>query len=133
MILDSSVLVPLLLAHEGHERILVALVAAPSLGVGAPTLTETSMVLAARLSLDPTERVRRFVEELGVEVVAFTDMHWREAAAAAWRYGKGRHPAGLNFGDCLAYATARMAGEPLCCVGDDFTRTDLEVVLVLGR
>jgi len=129
VILDSSVLVPIILAHEGHERILGALVVAPSIGVGAPTLTETSMVLAARLALDPTELLRRFVEELGVEVVAFTDLHWREAAAAAWRFGQGRHPAGLNFGDCLAYATARVAGEPLCCAGDDFTQTDVARVI----
>jgi ribonuclease VapC len=58
----------------------------------------------------------------------FGEGHWRLASQAFARYGNGRHPAGLSFGDCLTYATAKLAARPLLCVGDDFTRTDLELV-----
>ena len=55
----------------------------------------------------------------------FGEAHWREALAAYRRFGRGRHRANLNFGDCLSYAVARLAGEPLLFVGDDFAATDL--------
>jgi ribonuclease VapC len=58
-------------------------------------------------------------------VIEFGQRHWREAVSAWGRFGKGRHPAGLNFGDCLTYATALVAGEPLLAKGDDFTQTDI--------
>jgi len=59
--------------------------------------------------------------------VSFGEDHWREAARAFRRFGKGRHPAALNFGDCLTYAVARLAGAPLLCVGEDFPQTDLDL------
>jgi len=58
-------------------------------------------------------------------VVPFDSAHWQTAADAWLRYGRGRHPAGLNLGDCLAYATARLAGRPLLCKSEDFQKTDL--------
>ena len=58
----------------------------------------------------------------------FTDLHWQRAVDAYAHFGKGRHPAGLNFGDCMTYATAALARQPLLCRGDDFSKTDLEVV-----
>jgi ribonuclease VapC len=66
-----------------------------------------------------------FLQRIGVEVVPFTDTHWRVALDAARRFGKGRHPAALNFGDCLSYATARVAERPLLCTGQDFAHTDI--------
>lgn len=57
----------------------------------------------------------------------FDAPHWHEAIGAFWRFGRGRHPAGLNFGDCLTYAVARVADEPLLFVGDDFAATDIAV------
>jgi ribonuclease VapC len=65
--------------------------------------------------------------EAEVAVVPFADAHWKAAIDAHRRYGKGRHPAGLNFGDCLTYATAKLAGQPLLCTGRDFARTDLPI------
>ena len=70
----------------------------------------------------------RLLEEADVDIVPFGEEHWPAAVEAFRRYGKGRHPAGLNFGDCLTYATASLAGEPLLAVGDDFAQTDLELV-----
>lgn len=72
------------------------------------------------------------LREWNVDVLPFGDAHWRSAQVAFVRYGKGRHPAALNFGDCLTYATVWVAGEPLLCIGDDFTRTDLDLVPLGG-
>jgi uncharacterized protein with PIN domain len=64
----------------------------------------------------------------GIEIVPFTGLHWQRAVDAFARFGKGRHPAALNFGDCMTYATAALARQPLPCRGDDFRKTDLELV-----
>ncbi len=63
-----------------------------------------------------------------METVAFDEAHASAALDAYSRFGQGRHPAALNFGDCCTYAVAFVAGEPLLCVGDDFARTDLLLV-----
>jgi len=60
--------------------------------------------------------------------IAFAVEHWAVAVDAYLRFGKGRHPAALDFGDCLTYAISRLADEPLLCIGDDFTKTDLALV-----
>ena len=76
--------------------------------------------------LAPGLRWGRFLQESGLTVVPFADEHWPVALEAFTRYGKGRHPAALNFGDCLTYATRRAGlGEPLLCEGGDFAKTDL--------
>jgi uncharacterized protein with PIN domain len=67
----------------------------------------------------------RFLMEGSIATVPFGDAHFAAAINAWLRYGKGRHAAVLNFGDCLSYATARPAGEPLLCIGNDFAETDL--------
>ena len=69
--------------------------------------------------------LERMLDELHIQEIPFGEIQWREAVDAFRRYGKGRHPAGLNFGDCMTYATARLAGEELAFTGSDFTRTDL--------
>jgi ribonuclease VapC len=68
-----------------------------------------------------------FVMESEIAVVPFGDAHWKAAADAYRRYGRGRHRAALNFGDCLSYAVAKLAGQPLLCTGSDFTKTDLPI------
>lgn len=85
------------------------------------------MVLAARLGTEPQALLDRFLRDFEIVPVTFGEPHWREALEAFRRFGKGRHPAGLNFGDCLSYAVARLAGHPLLFVGNDFSRTDIEV------
>jgi ribonuclease VapC len=69
----------------------------------------------------------RFLEEAEIQIVEFTAEHWTIAADAFIHYRKGRHRAGLNFGDCMTYAVAKLAAEPLLCLGDDFPATDLEL------
>jgi ribonuclease VapC len=126
VILDSSVVVAIALREPGHEELVDKLRSADALGIGTPTLTEAGMVLSARLGVEPQALLDRFLRDFGVVPVAFGEPHWREALEAFRRFGKGRHPAALNFGDCLSYATAKLAGHPLLFVGDDFPRTDIE-------
>jgi ribonuclease VapC len=125
VIVDSSAIVAVLLREPGYGRLLTSLTAASVAAVGAPTLTETGIVLAARLGIAGKTLLARFVQESGMVIVPFGQEHWDVAVDAFLRFGKGRHPAGLNFGDCMTYAVARIAQMPLLCVGDDFSKTDL--------
>ena len=125
MVLDSSALICLILAGPGHPELKARMLSAPLLTIGAPTLAETALVLTARLKRDARPVLNEFLREAEVEVVPFDRNHFDVAVDAFLRYGKGRHPAALNFGDCLTYATARVAGMPLLYTGKDFPRTDL--------
>jgi ribonuclease VapC len=125
VILDSSALVAIAFKEPGYEALLAALDQAPRVGIGAPTLVETAVVISARTGADARGLVSRILLEGDVAVVPFTDAHFGTAMDAWLRFGRGRHAAGLNFGDCLAYATARLASEPLLFTGEDFRRTDL--------
>lgn len=129
MILDSSAIVTIILRELGSDRVLDAIEAADACRVGAPTLVETTMVLTGRLGDEGRTMLLSLLQEMNIDVLSFGDAHWRIAQSAFVRYGKGRHPAALNFGDCLTYATAYVAGEPLLCVGEDFAQTDLELAL----
>lgn len=128
MIVDSSAVISILLRQSGHEKVLGQLETAAVAGIGAPTLVETGVVLAARLGIAGKTLLARFCQEAGLTVAPFGAEHWPVAVDAYLRYGKGRHPAGLNFGDCLTYAVSRLSGRPLLCVGNDFPRTDLDLV-----
>jgi ribonuclease VapC len=127
VIVDSSVVVAILLHEAGYEHLLQRLELEEGAGIGAPTLAETGIVLTAKLGAAGSSLLARFVQELGLVIIPFSEDHWPAAIDAFRRFGKGRHPAGLNFGDCLTYATARLADEALLCLGEDFRRTDLAV------
>ena len=87
------------------------------------------MVLLGRGIQSAVADVNAALKQWSVVVIPFGPEHWPVAVEAFARYGKGRHPARLNLGDCLTYAVAKLAGEPLLCVGGDFARTDLPLVL----
>lgn len=125
MILDSSALIAIIMREPGYERVVDKLRSAPALAVGTPTLAETGVVLNARLGIKSAGLLERMLDELGVQEIPFSEIHWREAVEAHRKYGKGRHKANLNFGDCMAYATARLAGAQLLYVGGDFSHTDI--------
>jgi ribonuclease VapC len=127
VILDSSAVIAILLEEPAHARVLDLLAAEPEPAIGAPTLAETAIVLSAKLGVEGGTLLARFLDEFGLVVLPFEEEHWRVATEAYLRYGRGRHPAGLNFGDCLTYAVAWLADEQLLCVGGDFARTDLEL------
>ncbi len=126
MIVDSSALVAVVFEEPGTEELVHKLADSPATGAGAPTLAETGLVLSAWLGKDSRDLVVRLLEELEITEVPFGPAHWREAVAAFGRFGRGRHPARLNFGDCMSYAVSRLAGEPLLFVGNDFAATDVE-------
>ena len=125
MTLDSSVLVAILFAEPGYLDLVDRILEADHVRVGAPTLVEASLVTSGRRRTPSAGEVEGLVAELGVTVVPFGEPEWRLAADAFSRFGRGRHPASLNFGDCLAYAAARSLGDPLLFVGDDFAKTDV--------
>lgn len=127
MIVDSSALVAVTFREPGHQQLIEKVTGASSAGIGTPTLAETGLVLGWRLRQDPRDLLVRLLDELGIDEVPFGEAHWREAISAYLRFGKGQHKAQLNFGDCLTYAVARLADEPLLFTGSDFTETDLEL------
>lgn len=125
MIVDASAIVAILLEEPGHDVLLSKLAAAESVAVGAPTLAETAIVLLAKIGPRGRRALAAFLSESEIAVVDFSDAHWRAAADAYGRFGKGRHRAALNFGDCLTYAVAKLSSQPLLATGNDFAKTDL--------
>lgn len=126
MILDSSALIAVLFAEPGYLDLVDRILDADRAGVGAPTLVETGLVFIGRGGGRNAEAVEGLIEELHVSVVAFGPAEWQIAVGAFRRFGRGRHPAALNFGDCLAYATAKTSRDTLLYVGGDFSQTDIK-------
>ena len=106
-----------------------ALTTATTVAISAATLVEATMVAEGRTGQPMEDRLGRLLGQAKVEVVSFTAEHAALAADGWRRFGKGRHPAGLNLGDCFAYALARHRNEPLLFKGDDFARTDVKAAL----
>jgi ribonuclease VapC len=125
VILDTSAILAILFDEPEREAFIELIGVQSVVGVGAPTLAETSIVLASRVGDAAGRHVAGFVERADLVVVPFEAAHWRAAAEAWLRFGRGRHQAALNLGDCLTYATARVAGRPLLAKGEDFRQTDL--------
>lgn len=121
---DTSALVAVVLGEPDAERFLAAL-ESDSVALSAVSLTEATIVAEARQGPDATRDLDLLVSAVVDRLVAVDEAHARLAVAAWRRFGKGRHPAGLNLGDCFAYATASLANVPLLFKGDDFTQTDL--------
>lgn len=127
MILDASALVAIALDEPERERLVARINQAETVAVGAPTLVEAGIVLSARTGHDAGAVLSEMLAAADAVVVEFGQRHWREAISTWARFGKGRHPAGLNFGDCLSYATALVAGEPLLAKGKNFGQTDIDL------
>jgi ribonuclease VapC len=95
--------------------------------ISAASVLETGMVLESKRGDAAGREFDRFVVRAGLEIVS-VDAEQIEIARSAWRsFGKGRHPAALNFGDCFTYALSRQSGEPVLAKGRDFTLTDIEL------
>lgn len=124
MILDSSALGAVIFQEQEAERLLQVMEDASWLGIGAPTLAETQIVVGSRLGFDK-RIVTRLLDCFPVSFLEFGPEHSQEAVRAYAKFGKGRHRAALNFGDCMTYAVASLSKQPLLCLGDDFCHTDL--------
>ena len=127
MVIDTSALLAILFLEPEAERFARAIAGAARRLISAGTLLETGIVLQARHGDEGARDLDLLVLKLGVEVAPVTARQVGLARRAYRQDGKGQgHPAGLNFGDCFAYALARDAGEPLLFKGEDFAQTDVE-------
>lgn len=128
VVVDTSAVVAILLGEPAADDLLAAVGAADYRLISAATLVEVSVVIEARLGAVGGRITDRFLRDGGIEVVDF-DRTQADRALEGWRrFGKGRHPAGLNLGDCFTYGLAVATGQDVLCIGEDFARTDVEVV-----
>ena len=127
MVIDTSALLAILFLEPEAERFARAIAGAARRLISAGTLLETGIVLQARHGDEGARDLDLLVLKLGVEVAPVTERRVRLAQRAYRQYGKGQHhTAGLNFGDCVAYALARDASKPLLFKGEDFALTAVE-------
>lgn len=129
MVLDTSALLALLLDEPEAEEFRTAVEEDSTRLVSAATLLETALVIEARKGEPGGRELDALIDKADVIVVPVDAEHVSEARRAYRRFGKGRHEAGLNFGDVFAYALARSAGEPLLFKGTDFAKTDIRRAL----
>lgn len=129
MVVDSSALIAILHGESDAVQFARALARAKAPKLSAANLLETAIVVERRFGAEGGEHLDLLIARTGVETVAFSDAQIAEARGAYRTYGRGRHRAALNFGDCFAYALAKVSGDPLLYKGDDFSHTDIESVL----
>lgn len=129
MVIDTSALLAILLDEPERRAFNEAIEAGESRALSIASFVEASIVLEVRHGADGVRALDRFVERATIEVSGIDVEQGRIARDAFSRYGKGRHRAGLNFGDCFAYALAKSRSEPLLFKGDDFLHTDVPPVI----
>lgn len=122
MIVDTSAIIALLLLEPESDEIRRCLVAANNLRISAGTLLETNIVAHG---YGVSDKLDDFISEFALEVVPLEKDHIDAAFEGFRRYGKGLHPARLNFGDCFSYGLAKTLQEPLLFKGNDFSQTDI--------
>jgi ribonuclease VapC len=125
MVVDTSALVAIFLLEPEAERFAHAILEAPKAAISAANLLEAGIILDARIGRQDSSELDEFVANVGLEVEPVTADQVRVARLAYRTYGRGNHPAGLNFGDCFAYALAKATGLPLLFKGSDFAQTDI--------
>jgi len=123
MVLDTSALIAILAAEPEATALAAALATADTRRLSAASLLETAIVIESRHGPAGGQKLDELIHAAQIQIEPVT------AARLAYRtYGKGRHPAGLNYGDCFSYALAKISGEPLLFKGEDFSQTDIEAV-----
>lgn len=125
IVLDSSAVLAILFGEPGTDRLIDSLEAAPSASMSVANALECAMKLAPRPGLDESDKLDAFLALYEVRLAPVDGAQLRLARAAYLAFGKGRHAAALNFGDCFAYALAKSLDAPLLFVGDDFAQTDV--------
>jgi ribonuclease VapC len=125
MVIDASALIAILEHEPERHSFLEALEVADSRHMSIANFVEASLIADRRRGSAGIAMLDDFISRAGIELLSVDIEQGRAARAAYSRFGKGRHPAALNFGDCFAYALARVLGEPLLCKGADFQRTDI--------
>ena len=128
MIIDTSALMCILQAEPEARAIARALAQDGIRQLSAGNFLEAGMVVQARYGDEGARDLDLLLAKLKIQIVAFTPTQAEIARRAFREFGKGRHPASLNFGDCIAYGLAKDSGEPLLFKGEDFSKTDIAVV-----
>jgi ribonuclease VapC len=126
IVVDTSALMAILLSEPEATNFTACIDSAKAVVVGAPTKFEFLMVASGRLRDPGVESAKNFLKALPIVVREWDSALADHAIAAFTRYGKGQHPAKLNFGDCMSYALARSLNAPLLYKGDDFAKTDIK-------
>ena len=126
MVIDTSALLAILLNEPERRRFNETIEAADSSVISIASFVETSIVIETRLGAEGLRDLDLFLGVAGIALVEIDIEQGHAARRAFSEFGKGRHPAGLNFGDCFSYALAKVRGERLLFKGDDFAKTDIE-------
>ena len=129
MVVDTSAVLAILLNEPDAEKFELALETDPVRLMSAASLLEAAIVMEARFGTAGGEELDSLLATTQIAIISVTIEHVSAARQAFRSYGKGRHPAGLNFGDCFSYALAKTTGEALLFKGNDFGHTDLELAL----
>ena len=130
MVIDTSALIAILLGEHDSEIFAIAIANDPKRLISAFSVLEVSIVIEAKKGEAGGRELDLLLHRSQIEIVAM-DSDQAELARIAWRtFGKGRHQAGLNIGDCCSYALSKSSGEPLLFKGNDFSKTDLEIVKI---
>lgn len=127
MIIDTSALLAILYQEEDAEQFVRAIVGATVCRMSAANFLEAAINVDSRGGYDSSRQLDFFIQQTGIEIADVTAAQIQIARQAYQDFGKGRHKAGLNFGDCFAYALVRETGEPLLCKGNDFLHTDIAI------
>ena len=128
MILDTSAIIAIIMKEQEAGALAKAISTSNTVAIASPTAVEAGIVLGNHLGFNTATAVlKNFFQVMEAEIIPFTQMHWQYALKAYDKFGKGRHPAALNFGDCFSYAAAKLAKQPLLFKGNDFNRTDIVV------
>ena len=127
MVIDTSAVIAILFGEEEAERFGTAIDNDPSRLMSATSVLEASLVVESELGEQGARELDFLLLKAGVQTIPFNEEQLQVARYAFREYGKDRHPAGLNFGDCFSYALSRTTGEPLLFKGDDFSQTDVAI------
>jgi ribonuclease VapC len=129
VVIDTSAVIAILQGEAAAGRLIAAMEGAGARRISAASLVEAGIVLQARYGDHGERELDLLVQRARIDVIPVTDDHAGIARSGFRRFGKGRHPAALNFGDCFSYALAIALGEALLFVGTDFDRTDVTAVV----
>ncbi|MCC6585383.1 MAG: type II toxin-antitoxin system VapC family toxin [Bryobacterales bacterium] len=128
MVIDTSAILAILEAEPERRVFIEAIESADSVRMSVASFVETSIVVESRSGAEGLRDLDRFLSRANIELIPVDQEQGQLARSAFSRFGKGRHRAGLNFGDCFAYAAAIHLGEPLLYKGEDFSHTDVPFV-----
>jgi ribonuclease VapC len=128
MVIDTSALIAILLGEPERERLIELVASAADPVISAATLVESSIVMLAKTGSHGVRDLDELLAAAAVRCVALDGAQAALARDAYARFGKGRSPAALNYGDCFSYALARATRKPLLCKGEDFALTDIAIV-----